>query len=158
MGTKLNRVDIAIVEYNGHIYILQQYLHLCTSEVRSEFTGPCVVMCRLSELHYPECTRHTGCRRDSYMMEVAPVKFEQNPHWPCESSILKCTTRHNRPVFAFRFDMILISLKLLLRCLWILHTSLQLNALIRSWRGVYICRFRCVQFKNKCTAKNTLAV
>ena len=24
MGTKLNRVDIAIVEYNGHIYILQQ--------------------------------------------------------------------------------------------------------------------------------------
>src|SRR4029434_7035192 len=40
MGTKLNRVDIAIVEYNGHIYILQQYLHLCTGEVRSLFTRP----------------------------------------------------------------------------------------------------------------------
>src|SRR4029434_108731 len=49
------------------------------------------------------------------------------------------------PVFAFRFDMILISLKLLSHCLCILcilHTSLRLRALIRSWQGVYVCKFR----------------
>ena len=33
-------MDIAIVELNGHIYILQQYLYLCTDEVRSAFTKP----------------------------------------------------------------------------------------------------------------------
>src|SRR4029434_10431127 len=62
------------------------------------------------------------------------------------------------PVLAFRFDMILISLKLLLRCLWSVYT-LQLHALIRSGRGVSVCKFRCmrtrVQFKNQCTAKDT---
>ena len=70
MGTKLNRVDIAIVEYNGHIYILQQYLHFCTSEVRPRF------------------------------LASAPS------------------------VFVFLFDMILIRLKLLSRCLWILFCTL----------------------------------
>ena len=33
-------MDIAIVELNGHIYILLQYLYLCTGEVRSAFTQP----------------------------------------------------------------------------------------------------------------------
>src|SRR4029434_4938931 len=31
---------------------------------------------------------------------------------------------------------------LLSRCLWIVHTSLELHALIRSWQGVYVCKFR----------------
>src|SRR4029434_6462832 len=42
------------------------------------------------------------------------------------------------------FDMILISLKLL-SCRFgrfRLHTSLRLRALIRSWQGVYVCKFR----------------
>src|SRR4029434_7757017 len=106
-------------------------------------------MCRLSKLHYPECIRHTGCRRDGCMLKVAPVKFEQNPRWPCESSILKCTTRHNRPVFAFGFDMILISLKLLSLCLSILCA----RSSIVPYKEL-VGR----QFKNRCTAKNTLAV
>ena len=46
--------------------------------------------------------------------------------------------------------------------LLLLQTSLLLHALIRSWPGVYTCKFRCtrtcVRFKNQCTAKNTLAV
>src|SRR4029434_5987150 len=77
-------MDIAMVEKNGHIYILQQYLHLCTGEVRSAFT---------------------------------------------------------RPVLAFRFDMTWFRVAFT----WIrfrLHTSLRLRALIRSWQGVYVCKFR----------------
>src|SRR4029434_4990010 len=86
----------------GHIYILQQLLHLCTGEVRSVFT---------------------------------------------------------RPVFAFRFDMILNSLKLLSLCLWILRTSLRLRALIRSWQGVYVCKFRSTrtrfQFKKTLSGEHS---
>src|SRR4029434_5611821 len=86
MGTKLNHVDIDIVEYNGHIYILQQYLHLCTGEVRSAFT---------------------------------------------------------RPVLAFRFDMTRLRVAFVCGLGRIRqHTSLRLRALIMSWRGVYVCKFR----------------
>src|SRR4029434_606951 len=56
------------------------------------------------------------------------------------------------PVFT---GSILISLKLLLRCLWSVH-KLQLHALIRSWRSVSVCKFRYMrarfQLRTHCQA------
>src|SRR4029434_4018378 len=50
------------------------------------------------------------------------------------------------PAFAFRFDMTVdcVALELLSRGFgrFRLHTSLRLRALIRSWQGVYVCKFR----------------
>src|SRR4029434_1051954 len=48
------------------------------------------------------------------------------------------------PVLVFRFDMILISLKLLSRCLWRVH-NLMIHPLICSCRCVSVCKFMCMR-------------